>query len=90
MSQITEKLIKHWFGEYETTSLEGRMKISMIKKCHENMIRFNEYVFRNFNRVSYLHGYTRVNDITPHTKEVSIEDILDEFLLEQHKKAQLS
>jgi len=90
MSQIIEKHLEYHFGNYEKTSIENRMKISMAKRCFENMIRFYYYVEENFIPIyskeqKHPDCFHRFKKSETLKNELSMNDILDEYLEIQHK-----
>lgn len=90
MSKKREEYLKYHFGDYETTSLENRMKISLTKRCFENMIRFYYYVEENFAPVydkekKHPNVFIRYQKSETLRGELDMNGVLDEYLEMQHK-----
>lgn len=90
MSNKREEYLRYHFGDYEDTSLENRMKISLTKRCFQNMIRFYYYVEENFIAVydkekKHPNVFIRYRKSETLRNELDMNGVLDEYLEMQHK-----
>lgn len=92
MPNKRDEYLEYHFGKYESTSLGNRMKISMTKRCFENMIRFWYYVEENFAPVydkekKHPNVFLRYQKSETLRNELDMNGVLDEYLEKDHNSA---